>query len=407
MLVRYRYRLDPTSTQITALRRVFGCARVVFNDAITLREAARATGRYLSDGEVQSQVIAKAKRTSERSWLSEVSSDALGQAVRDCHRAYRNFLDSLAGERKGPRIGRPRFRSRKASRQSIRRTRNGFRLRTNGRLYLAKIGEVRVRWSRALPSTPSSVTVIQESDGRFYASFVVEVKPDPLPRSVLESGVDLGLAMFATVVDTSGATRQVANPRFLSRKLRKVRRQNRCLSRKQPDSSNRAKARLRLAVTHRKIRDARLDHAHKQALALVRDNQVIHAEDLHVAGMVKNRRLARAIHETGWAQFVTVLTDKCARYGRTLQKVSRWLPSSQLCSGCGYRDTSMTLAVRRWNCRECGEPHDRDVNAAKNILAAGQADRLNASGDLLRLPSEAEVIERGTDSISDVNVDVS
>src|SRR5688500_337913 len=144
MLVRYRYRLDPTPAQVLALRRAFGCARVVFNDAIRLREASRAAGKWVSDSEVQSHVIAKAKKTPERSWLSEVSADALGQAVRDCHRAYRNFLDSLSGKRKGQRVGRPRFRSRKDNRQSIRFSRNGFRLRHGGRLFIAKIGEIAV-----------------------------------------------------------------------------------------------------------------------------------------------------------------------------------------------------------------------------------------------------------------------
>ena len=171
MLVRYRYRIDPTPGQRQALARAFGCARVVYNDALAERQRAYQAGEGISDTEVQRRVITQAKRTPERAWLTEVASVALVQACQDARRAYRNWFDSLTGKRRGRRVGRPRFRT-KHGRQSIRLTRNGFALRGT-RLYVAKVGQVRVRWSRELPSAPSSVTVIREPDGRYYASFVV------------------------------------------------------------------------------------------------------------------------------------------------------------------------------------------------------------------------------------------
>jgi putative transposase len=178
MLVRYRYRIDPTSVQRRALARAFGCARVVDNDALAERRRASLAGEKLSDTDLQRRVITQAKRTPERAWLTEVASVALVQACQDARRAHRNWVDSRSGKRNGRRVGRPRFRT-KHGRQSIRLTRNGFALRGTG-LSVAKVGRVRVRWSRELPSMPSSVTVIQEPDGRYDASFVVERGSTPL-----------------------------------------------------------------------------------------------------------------------------------------------------------------------------------------------------------------------------------
>jgi putative transposase len=188
--VRYRYRIYPSPGQQQALARMFGCARVVFNDCLTLREECRAAGETISDTEIQRRVVTLAKRTPERAWLAEVASVALVQACQDARRAYRNWLDSLSSKRKGRRIGHPRFRS-KRGRQSIRLTRNGFSLHGD-RLYVAKVGDVRVKWSRPLPSASSSVTVIQEADGRYYASFVAERDATPLPACDSEVGIDVG-----------------------------------------------------------------------------------------------------------------------------------------------------------------------------------------------------------------------
>lgn len=378
--VRYRYRIEPTEVQCGMLARTFGCARVVFNDAIRCREDARAAGEKISPAEVQRRVITEAKTRHDRMWLSEVASVALVQSVRDAHRAFSNFFDSAQGKRRGRKIGRPRFKSRKDNRQSFRLTRNGFSLRPNARLYIAKVGDVRVRWSRDLPSEPSSVTIIREPDGHYYASFVVEVEPTPFPPVEQQAGLDLGITRLATVSDSTGRRADVPNPKHLVRKQRKLVRLEREKARRVKGGTNRAKTRRKIGVQHGKVVRARRDYHHKQALALVRDNQVVHVEDLNIAVMVTNRRLAKAIHDVGWGQFVRLIDEKAELYGRTLHKVSRWLPSSKTCSCCGHVVAAMPLKIRSWHCPACGAVHDRDYNAALNILAAGRAERQNACG---------------------------
>jgi len=377
VLVRYRYRLRPTPGQQMALAQAFGCARVVYNDALRLREQCHAAGEKVSNSEVQRRVITLAKLTPGRAWLADVPSVALVQACNDSRRAYQNWFDSLSGVRKGRRIGHPMFR-RKHGRQSVRLTRNGFRLRGQ-RLYVAKVGEIAVRWSRPLPSAPSSVTVIREPDGRYYASFVVERPAAPLPACGREVGVDMGLNRLAVTSDGE----IIANPRFLRAKQRKLAHAQRALSRTAKGSANRARARRRLAVVHRKVRETRLDHAHKTALALVRDSQAVYAEDLAVSGLARTR-LAKSVHDAGWAQLLRLIGEKAQQYGRTFHQVGRFTPTSQTCSVCGTKDGPKPLRVRSWRCGMCGAVHDRDVNAARNVLAAGRAERLNACGGTIR-----------------------
>jgi putative transposase len=286
-------------------------------------------------------------------------------------------------------VGHPVFR-RKHQRQSIRLTRNGFSLRRQ-RLYVAKVGDIRVEWSRALPSVPSSVTVIKEADGRYYASFVVERAATPLPASVREVGIDLGLASLAVTSDGD----VIGNPRFLRAKERALARAQRGLSRKEKGSANRARARHRVAVLHRTVRETRLDHAHKVALRLVRDNQAVDAEDLCVSGLARTW-LARSVQDAGWSQLLRLVEEKAARYGRTFARIGRFEPTSQVCSACGVKDGPKPLSVRQWTCAACGTVHDRDVNAAKNILAAGRADNKNACGAGVRPRPVAAGAETGT-----------
>jgi len=242
------------------------------------------------------------------------------------------------------------------------------------------VGELRVRWSRALPSVPSSVTVIREPDGRCYASFVVGRDPTPLAPVARTAGIDLGLAWFATVVASDGTVEQVANPRHLRAAQRRLARAQRQLARKRKGSANRAKARVRVATAHRKVRDRRADHHHKLALRLIRENQVVAVEDLCVAGLGRTR-LAKSVHDAGWATFVRLLEDKAAQHGRRVVKIGRWEPTSQLCSACRHRDGPKPLGIRAWVCPACGVVHDRDANAARNILvAAGLAETQNTCG---------------------------
>ncbi|MBB4778093.1 putative transposase [Actinomadura catellatispora] len=280
-----------------------------------------------------------------------------------------------APQRKGRRAAPPRFRSRKDLRQAVRFTRNArFTVTAGGKLRLPKIGDVRVRWSRDLPSAPSSVTVIKDAAGRYFASFVVETADGPLPEVAAEVGIDLGLTHFAVTSDG----RKITSPRFLRRAERRLRKAQQALSRKQKGSQNRRKAVAKVARMHARVTDARRDHHHKLSTQLIRDNQAVYVEDLAVNGLARTR-LAKSVHDAGWSQFVARLEYKAERHGRTFTKVDRWFPSSKLCGACGTVAEAMPLNVREWAC-PCGAVHDRDVNAANNILAAGRADSLNACG---------------------------
>jgi putative transposase len=378
--LRYSYRLYPAPAQREALARAFGCARVVFNDALAARQAAYATGEpYLSDAAV-SAALTVAKQAPERAWLAEVSSVVLQQALADLNMAYRNFFNSLSGKRKGPKIAPPRFRSRKDSRQAIRFTANSrFRVLDNGKLRLPKIGDVAVRWSRPLPAAPSSVTVIKDAAGRFFASFVVAVEPGPLPETGAKRGIDLGLGHFAVMDDGT----RVSAPRFLRCAEKKLKRAQRDLSRKQKGSRNREKARVKVARAHARVTDARKDFHHKLSTSIIRENQAVYAEDLAVKGLARTR-LAKSVHDAGWSSFAGMLEYKAKLYGRHFARTGRWEPTSQVCSACGVKDGPKPLSVREWTCAACGTVHDRDVNAARNIAALGRREALNARGGQVR-----------------------
>ena len=393
MQLRYNYRLYPTPGQRDALARAFGCARVVFNDSLRARQDAYAAGLpYLTDSELSARLTA-AKATPERAWLGEVSAVVLQQALADLNAAYRNFFASVTGKRKGPKVAPPRFRSRKDRRQAIRFTRSArFTITAGGKLRLAKIGDVPVHWSRDLPSKPSSVTVVMDAADRYFASFVVEAGEDPLPEAGTEVGIDLGLTHFAVLSDG----RKVASPRFLRRAERKLRTAQQALSRKAKGSSNRARARMKVARVHARVADARRDWLHKESTRIIRETQAVYVEDLCVAGLARTR-LAKSVHDAGWSAFTSMLEYKARKHGRTFAKIGRWEPTSQVCSACGVKDGPKPLSVRQWACAACGTVHDRDVNAARNILTAGRADRLNAcGGDVRPGPALAVAGEAGS-----------
>ena len=276
--LRYNYRLYPSPGQQRALARAFGCARVVYNDGLRARRDAHESGLpYPAGGELSRRLITGAKRTPERAWLAEVSSVVLQQALKDLDTAYRNFFDSISGNRAGRKVAPPRFRSRKDNRQAIRFTANArFKVLYNGRLRLPKVGDVPVRWSRRLPSDPSSVTIIRDAAGRYFASFVVAITDQPLPPTDAEVGIDLGLTHFAVLSD---GTKMTA-PRFLRRAARKLRRLQQDLSRKTKGSNNRKKAVVRVAKAHAKVADTRRDWQHKLSTAIIRDSQAVYVEDL-------------------------------------------------------------------------------------------------------------------------------
>ncbi|RVW00477.1 RNA-guided endonuclease InsQ/TnpB family protein [Rhodococcus spongiicola] len=394
MQLRYNYRVYPTPGQRQALVRAFGCARVVFNDALAVRLSAfEQQLPYPKDEELSKQLITDAKKTEERAWLGEVSAVVLQQALADLNTAYRNFFSSISGKRKGPKVSRPRFRSRRDNRQAIRFTKNArFKVLEDGSLRLPRIGDVAVRWSRDLPSEPSSVTIVKDASGRYFASFVVQTGDDEtLPQVDTEVGIDLGLTSFA--VSSDGKV--IASPKYFRQAERRLKKAQRALSRKQKGSRNREKARLEVARAHARVADRRRDFHHKLSTRIIRENQAVYAEDLSVNGLARTR-LAKSIHDSGWSSFTAMLEYKAQRHGRTFVKIGRWFPSTRLCSGCGAAGAKKPLHVRKWIC-PCGAVHDRDINAAKNILAAGRAERLNACGADGRLRStEAVSSEAGT-----------
>ena len=369
----YRCRAYPDQAQQQVLARRFGCVRVVWNRTLAARRA-----RYAADGTGTSYVqtdraLTEMKHDPELAFLNQVSSVPLQQALRHQHRAFAAFF---AG-----RARYPRFKSRRG-RQCAHYTRSAFTLR-GGVLRLAKTGApLRFTWSwpdiDVAALDPAMVVVAREPDGRWYVTFTLDTAaPPPLEQTGHAVGVDLGVRDFAVTSDGE----RIANPRHLEGKARRLGRYQRRLARCQKGSANRAKAAAKVARAHRKVRHARADFLHRASTRLVRQNEVIVIEDLAVANMVRNRHLARAISDCGWGEFGRQLAYKCQRYGRRLVVIDRWYPSSRTCSACGYLLAELSLSTRHWTCPSCGARHDRDVNAAQNILAAGRAVVPGSRGD--------------------------
>ena len=298
MKLRYQYRFYPTDQQRKTLAQLFGCCRVVWNDALAFCKESEKLPSYNE----LSKRLTQSKKTEEKEWLNNVSSVPLQQSIRHLSVAYKNFFDSIKGKRKGKKINSPKFKSRR-SKQSATFVSSGFVLKDNNRIYLAKIGFLDVVWSRPLPSAPSSVTVIKDAANRYFVSFVLEVNPVLLPDNGQAVGVDLGIIDFAALSNGE----KIKSPKPLKTKLKRLRKCQRNLARKQKGSKRREKARLRVAKLHAKVKDTRTDFLHKLSTRLIRENQTIILEDLNTSGMLKNPRLSRAISDLGWRSFRTCL----------------------------------------------------------------------------------------------------
>ncbi len=372
MKARYKYRIYPTSGQKYRLAKLFGCVRVVWNDSLACcQQKYKLDEKKPTNSELQKLFITQAKRTEDREWLSEVSVVPLQQSLNDLNQAYQNFFSSTRGKRKGKPVKPPKFKSRK-SRQTARFTLRGFKVEQD-KVYLAKIGSLKVVWSRDLPGEPSSVTVIKDSSNRYFLSFVVEIKPQILPKSSNSVGIDLGIKTFATLSNGE----KFDAPKPLKKRIEKYRKLSKSLSKKTKGSKRYEKARLKIAKfsygmlrKHAKLKDTRTDFLHKLSTEIINENQVIVLEDLNVSGMVKNRKLSRAISDLGWRQFRALLEGKAEKYGRDFRVISRWEPTTQMCSCCRFPGGKLDLQVREWECLGCGTKHDRDENAAINILVA-------------------------------------
>lgn len=375
MRTAYKCRAYPTPEQTSLLARTFGCIRVVWNRTLAQRHARYATEGGSTSYADTDRALTGWKKTEDLAFLSEVSSVPLQQALRHQHNAFQAFF--------AKRARYPRFKSRNA-RQSASFTRSAFRMKA-GTLWLAKTTEPLSyvwSWPDIDPATldPSTVTVSRDPDDRWYVTFALDVDmPEPPAPTGDTVGVDLGLKEFA-VLSTG---ERIVHPRHMDRHERRLKRYQRILARKQRGSANRRKAKVKVARCHSRVRDARRDFLHKASTDLVHRFDVIAVEDLNVAGMVRNRSLAKSISRTGWAEFRSMLEYKAQTAGRRIAVVDRWYPSSKTCSACGHLLASLALSTREWICPTCGTLHDRDINAAKNIVAAGLAVVLrdDACGD--------------------------
>ncbi|KUO00087.1 RNA-guided endonuclease InsQ/TnpB family protein [Streptomyces caeruleatus] len=360
----FKYRFYPTDEQAAELSRTFGCVRKVYNLALSARTEAWALRQERVNYNATSVMLTAWKQTEDLAFLNDVSSVPLQQCLRHLQAAFTHFF--------AKRAKYPRFKSKKRSRKSAEYTSSAFRFR-NGKLTLAKMTEpLDIVWSRSLPegASPSMVTVSQDSAGRWHVSLLCEdPSVKPLPATGTAIGVDAGLDHLLTL----STGEKITNPRHERRdrcRLAKAQRQH---GRKATGSNNREKARRKVAKVHARIADRRRDHLHQITTRLVRENQTIVIEDLTVRNLLKNGRLARAISDAAWSEFRSLLEYKAHWYGREVIAVDRWFPSSKLCSTCGSLQDKMPLNVRIWTCASCGTAHDRDVNAAKNLLAAGLA----------------------------------
>ncbi len=372
MRTAYRCRIYPTDDQKAILDRTFGCVRFVWNQTLAWR-----TQRYRVDGLSTSfpdsnKHLTELKRLQEFEWLNEVSSVPLQQVLRHQYAAFQRFFKNGASY--------PRFKSR-SGKAAAEYTRSAFTYR-DGVLKLAKmIQPMTLVWSwpdiDKASLDPSTITISRDPSGRYFASFACEVSDSPLPVTQSVVGVDVGLKDFLVTSDSE----KIAHPRHMDKHERRLKRYQRIMARRRKGSANRAKMRLKVAKRHATVSDARRDFLHKASTELVRKHDVIVIEDLAVKNMMRNRRLSKAIHRTGWFEFRRQLEYKAERAGRTLVVIDRFYPSSKTCSSCGHLLAGLSLGTRHWTCPTCGTRHDRDVNAAKNILAEGLSVRARNGPD--------------------------
>ncbi|HEY9874335.1 MAG TPA: RNA-guided endonuclease TnpB family protein [Candidatus Obscuribacterales bacterium] len=357
----FRYRFYPNAEQESILRRTIGCVRLVYNRALVARTEAWYERTERVDYVQTSAMLTQWKKQEDLQFLNEVSSVPLQQGLRHLQTAFTNFF---AGRAKYPNF------KNKRSGGSAEFTKSAFRWKDR-RIYLAKFSEpLQIRWSRQLPESvePSTITIRLSPSGRWHISIRFDAPTiKPLPVTDKAVGIDLGISSLIATSDGE----KIANPKAFDRHYHKLKKAQKTLSRKNKDSKNWEKACLKVAKIQAKIADSRLDYLHKLTTRLIRENQTIAVEDLAVKNMVKNSKLGRAISDASWSELVRQLEYKARWYGRNLVKIDRWFPSSKRCGSCGYIVEKLPLSIREWDCPSCNAHHDRDINAAKNVLAVG------------------------------------
>ena len=356
----FKFRIYPNKMQQNLIDRTLGCCRFVYNHFLALRRDEWMANRKTLGYVQTAALLTDLKRYEEYRWLKEADSMALQEALRNLDTAYQNFFQKRAKY--------PRFKSKHSHSQSYRtrNQRNTVRI-VDGKIKLPKIGAVKIKLSRTFEGRILNATVSCTASGKYFVSLCVELDREKLLRSNDGGKIGLDVGLLAFLTDSNGNT--VDNPRVLKRLMRKLVREQRRLSRKMPRSVNRGKARIRVARVHERIANIRKDFLHKLSTRLTDENQVIAIERLSVKNMMRNHRLAQAIADVSWSEFFRQLEYKAKlREGRIL-KVDPFYPSSQICSHCGHQNAEIRdLGIREWICPECGSHHDRDTNAAKNIL---------------------------------------
>jgi putative transposase len=378
----YRYRFYPTAEQENLLRRTMGCARLVYNKALAFRTESWYERQERVGYRETSSMLTNWKKEEELDFLNEVSCVPLQQGLRHLQTAFTNFF---AGRTKYPNF------KKKQNGGSAEFTRSAFRWK-KGQVFLAKCNEpLPIRWSQQLPEgfIPSTITVKLTPAGHWFVSILVDdYTIKPLPKIDKTIGLDVGITSLIATSDGN----KIANPKHFKKLRKKLKRKQKALARKQKGSNNRGKARVQVAKVYAQITDTRKDFLHKLTTQLVRENQTIVVEDLAIKNMVKNHKLAFAISDASWGELIRQLSYKCEWYGRDLIKIDRWFPSSLRCGNCGHIVDKLPLNIREWDCPKCGTGHDRDINAAKNILAAGLA--VSVCGATIR-PEESKSPKAG------------
>ena len=373
----YRFRFYPDPQQEQLLAQTFGCVRFVYNSILRYRTDAYAQTQETIGYTAANARLTAIKKLPEFAFLNEVSSVPLQQCLRNQQTAFKNFFEGRAKY--------PVFKSKK-HRQSAEFTYRAFSFR-NGELKLAKCDKpLDIRWSQQLPADPSTVTVSKDQAGRYFVSCLCEFEPTLLPVTDKKIGIDVGIKDLFVTSDGFKS----GNPRYTAKYAAKLAKYQRRLAKKKPGSQNRLKAKVKVARIHAKISDGRLDSLHKLSRKLINENQVVCAENLAVKNMIKNPKLAKAITDASWGEFTRQLEYKANWAGRTYVEIGRFFPSSKRCSCCGFVKDKLLLDVRSWECPECGTTHDRDLNAARNVLAAGLAVLAfgeNVSGDSIAVLS--------------------
>ena len=405
---RYNYRAYPTKGQRAALTYLYGACRYAYNWVISQREIMRTRRGKMQTYAQLSSMFTQLKQDPDYQWLQKMSSTPLQQAIRHADTAYKNFFrlynagktKIIVNKRTGKKriTGKPRFKSRRDGEQSAEFTRaarfkaehvNGCKW---GFLTLPKIGRIKLRWTRDMPSTPNSVSMMKHADGTYEVSFVVQVDdtiiaPEPLHDAC---GIDMGLDSLMSIVYADGTREKIPHPRTLRKHARKLRKLDKQMARQKKGSNNHAKTRILRAREYSHIKNQRRDMAFKLASKVAGENQAVAMETLNVKGLARTS-LAKSLLDANWSRIINRIRELSAQYGRYFHQIDRWYPSSQICAVCGYRDGRKPLDVREWQCPNCGAYLDRDWNAALNILdAAGLAESLNARrGDVRRRLAQA------------------